>query len=91
MQGSFFSTNILVGIEIIDQKRIDVSFKTAGIIGPTLLGKKISFLSEIRKTQKGWLDTTVLTPDLRICKGYKGTTFALLKRNDLLLTEFFND
>ena len=88
--GKQFSTNILASLEIIDQKRINVSFKKAGIIGPKLLGKKISFLSEIKKTQKGWLDTTVLSPDLRICKGYKGTTFALLKRNDLSLTEFFN-
>ena len=88
--GKLFSTNILASLEIIDQKRINVSFKKAGIIGPKLLGKKISFLSEIKKTQKGWLDTTVLSPDLRICKGYKGTTFALLKRNDLLLNEFFN-
>ena len=88
--GKLFSTNILASLEIIDQKRINVSFKKAGIIGPKLLGKKISFLSEIKKTQKGWLDTTVLTPDLRICNGYKGTTFALLKRNDLSLTEFFN-
>ena len=85
-----FSTNILASLEIIDQKRINVSFKKAGIIGPKLLGKKISFLSELKKTQKGWLDTTVLSPDLRICKGYKGTTFALLKRNDLSLNEFFN-
>ena len=88
--GKLFSTNILASLEIIDQKRINVSFRKAGIIGPKLLGKKISFLSEIKKTQKGWLDTTVLSPDLRICKGYKGTTFALLKRNDLSLTEFFN-
>ena len=88
--GKLFSTNILASLEIIDQKRINVSFKKAGIIGPKLLDKKISFLSEIKKTQKGWLDTTVLSPDLRICKGYKGTTFALLKRNDLSLTEFFN-
>ena len=88
--GKLFSTSILASLEIIDQKRINVSFKKAGIIGPKLLGKKISFLSEIKKTQKGWLDTTVLSPDLRICKGYKGTTFALLKRNDLSLTEFFN-
>ena len=88
--GQLFSTNILASLEIIDQKRINVSFRKAGIIGPKLLGKKISFLSEIKKTQKGWLDTTVLSPDLRICKGYKGTTFALLKRNDLSLTEFFN-
>ena len=88
--GKPLSTNSLASLEIIDQKRINVSFKKAGIIGPKLLGKKISFLSEIKKTQKGWLDTTVLSPDLRICKGYKGTTFALLKRNDLSLTEFFN-
>ena len=90
LAGKLFSTNILASLEIIDQKRINVSFKKVGIIGPKLLGKKISFLSEIKKTQKGWLDTTVLSPDLRICKGYKGTTFALLKRNDLSLTEFFN-
>ena len=88
--GKLFSTNILASLEIVDQKRINVSFKKAGITGPKFLGKKISFLSEIKKTQKGWLDTTVLSPDLRICKGYKGTTFALLKRNDLSLTEFFN-
>ena len=88
--GKLLSTNIHACLEIVDQKRINVSFKKAGITGPKFLGKKISFLSEIKKTQKGWLDTTVLSPDLRICKGYKGTTFALLKRNDLSLTEFFN-
>ena len=87
--GKIFSTNILADLEIIDQKRMDVSFKKAGIIGPKLLGKKISFLSDIKKSQKGWLDTTVLSSNLRICKGYKGTTFALLKRYDLSLNEFF--
>ena len=84
------STNIFASLKIIDQKRIDVSFIKAGVIGPKLLGKNISFLSKIKKTQKGWLDTTALTPYLRICKGYKGTTFALLKRNDLSTNEFFN-
>ena len=88
--GKLLSTNIHASLEIVDQKRINVSFKKAGITGPKFLGKKISFLSEIKKTQKGWLDTTVLSPDLRICKAYKGTTFALLKRNDLSLSEFFN-
>ena len=47
------------------------------------------FLSEIKKTQTGWLDTTVLTDKLRVCRGYKGTTFALLKREDLLTADFF--
>ena len=88
--GRLFSTNILAKIEIINKERTDVSFLKAGVTGPKVLGKKISFLSEIKKSQKGWLDTTVLSPKLRVCKGYKGTTFALLKRNDLSLNEFFN-
>ena len=88
--GKLLATNILAKLDIIDQKRINVTFKKAGIIGPQLLGKSIGFLSEIKKTQKGWLDTTVLTNKLRVCRGYKGTTFALLKRDDLSISEFFN-
>ena len=83
------STKILASLKIIDHKRMDVSFKEAGIFGPKLLGKNIRFSSKIRKSQRGWLDTSVLTPDLRICRGYKGTLFALLKRNDLLINDFF--
>tara|TARA_B100000965_G_scaffold299430_1_gene257786 strand:- start:419 stop:958 length:540 start_codon:yes stop_codon:yes gene_type:complete len=88
--GKFLATIILAELEIIDQKRINVTFKKAGIIGPRLLCKNISFLYNIKKTQMGWLDTTVLTNKLRICRGYKGTTFALLKRDDLSIAEFFN-
>ena len=87
--GKLVSTNILAELEIIDHKRINVSFKKAGILGPQLLGKNIRFLSEIKRTQKGWLDTTVLNDKLRVCRGYKGTTFALLKRDDLSLENFF--
>ena len=88
--GKFLTINILAELDIIDQKRINVSFKKAGIIGPQLSGKNISLISEIKKTQKGWLDTIILTNKLRVCRGYKGTTFALLKREDLLLADFFN-
>ena len=88
--GKLCSVNIVAKIDIVDQKRIDVSFKKAGIKGPKLLGKKISFLSEIKNSQKGWIDTTVLSRNLRICKGYKGTTFALVKRKDLQLNEFLH-
>tara|TARA_Y100001968_G_C19019604_1_gene554503 strand:+ start:184 stop:591 length:408 start_codon:yes stop_codon:yes gene_type:complete len=88
--GKILATNILAELEIIDQKRTNVSFKKAGIAGPRLFGKNICFLLEIKKTQKGCLDTTVLTNKLRVCRGYKGTTFALLKRDDLLITDFFN-
>ena len=88
--GKLFSTNILAKLDIIDQKRTNVTFEKAGIIGPQLLGRNMVFLSEIKKTQTGWLDTTVLTEKLRVCRGYKGTTFALLKREDLLIVDFFN-
>ena len=88
--GKLFSTNILAKLDIIDQKRTNVTFEKAGIIGPQLLGRNMVFLSEIKKTQTGWLDTTVLTDKLRVCRGYKGTTFALLKREDLLIVDFFN-
>ena len=84
------STQIFSRLDIIDHRRLNVSFVKAGITGPKILGKKFSFLSEIKKTQKGWLDTIVLSSDLRVCKGYKGTTFALLRRNDLSLKEFFS-
>ena len=47
--GKLLSTNIHASLEIVDQKRINVSFKKAGITGPKFLGKKISFLSEIKK------------------------------------------
>ena len=69
---------------------INLTFEKAGIIGPQVFGKNMVFLSEIKKAQTGWLDTTVLTDKLRVCRGYKGTTFALLKREDLLIADFFN-
>ena len=87
---TLLSTNILAKLDIVDQKRINVTFEKAGIIGPQLFGKSMVFLSEIKKTQTGWLDTTILTDKLRVCRGYKGTTFALLKREDLLIVDFFN-
>ena len=88
--GNLLATNILAGLDIIDQKRINVTFKKVGIIGPRLLGINLRFISEIKNTQKGWLDTTVLTNKLRVCRGYRGTTFALLKRDDLSIADFFH-
>jgi hypothetical protein len=76
-------------LEIINQKRINFAFKRVGIIGPQLLGNDTGFFLEINKTQKGWLDTTVLTNKLRVCRGYKVTTFALLKKDDLSIYNLF--
>ena len=89
--GKLFSTNIQAKLDIIDQKRIDVTFEKVSLKGPQLLGKDTGLSSDIKKTQKGWLDTSVLSNKLRVCTGYKGTTFALLKREDLSLDDFFHN
>ncbi|AIQ97354.1 PAP/fibrillin family protein [Prochlorococcus sp. MIT 0801] len=51
--GKALSTNILAKLDIIDQKRINVTFEKAGIIGPQLFGKNIVFLSEIKNDSNG--------------------------------------
>ena len=86
--GNCISTNILADLDIVDQKRVNVTFKKAGLMGPQFFGRKIKLISDIKKTQEGWLDITVLTNKLRICRGYKGTIFALLKRNDISIADF---
>ena len=43
--GKLLSTNILAKLDIIDQKRINVTFEKAEIIGPTGFGKNMVFLS----------------------------------------------
>tara|TARA_Y100001978_G_C23527007_1_gene353073 strand:- start:72 stop:611 length:540 start_codon:yes stop_codon:yes gene_type:complete len=88
--GNLFATAILAELDIIDRKRTNITFKKAGILGPQFFGKNIRFLSELKRTQKGWLDTSILTNKLRVCRGYKGTTFALVKRDDLSISTFFN-
>ena len=50
--GNFLATNILAEFDIINQKRINVTLKKAGILGPRLLGKKICFLSEIKNSKR---------------------------------------
>ena len=42
--GKLLSTNILAKLDIIDQKRINVTFEKAGIIGPQVFGKNMVFL-----------------------------------------------
>ena len=88
--GNLFATSILSKLDIIDHKRTNITFKKAGILGPRLFDINIRFLSKLKTTQKGWLDTTILTNKLRVCRGYKGTTFALIKRDDLSISTFFN-
>ena len=69
--------------------RVGVKFTHAGFIGPTIINLKLKALAPIKREQKGWLDITYLSKNLRICRGDKGTLFVLVRRNDeKLFTKF---
>ena len=86
---SIIGTGIIAELNPISEIRIGVKFTYAGLIGPKLGNKKIKALAEIKKEQKGWLDITYLSKNLRICRGDKGTLFVLKKiDNEYLFNKF---
>ena len=75
-------TGIIANLKPINDIRVGVKFTHAGLIGPQIGFKKVKALAEIKKEQKGWLDITYLSNELRICRGDKGTLFILKKKNN---------
>merc|ERR1712078_158753 len=87
--------NVIIGTGIVaelyplNEIRVGVKFTHAGLIGPNVRFKKLKALAQIKREQKGWLDITYLSKNLRICRGDKGTLFTLVKRkNEKLFTKF---
>jgi hypothetical protein len=64
-------------------QRVSVRFVRGGWLGPRLAQQRLELLREVRQSFPAWLDITVLTPQLRLCRGNAGTIFALLRRTDL--------
>ena len=82
-------TGIVAKLDPINDIRVGVEFTHAGFIGPKVGFTKLNALAQIKKDQKGWLDITYLSNNLRICRGDKGTLFLLKKRiNEKLFTKF---
>ena len=75
-------TGIVAELYPLNDIRIGVKFTHAGFLGPNLGLKKLKALAQIKREQKGWLDITYLSKNLRICRGDKGTVFALVRKND---------
>lgn len=70
--------------------RIGVRFRKGGWRGPALpSGRRLELLKAVNQSFPAWLDITALSNDLRICRGNAGTTFALLKRHDMSVSDFF--
>ena len=82
-------TGIIAKIDPINNIRVGVKFTHAGFIGPKVGFTKLRALAKIKKEQKGWLDITYLSNNLRICRGDKGTIFILRRIDDVkLFTKF---
>ena len=88
---SIIGTAIVAKLRSLSEKKIGVSFTHAGIIGPYIGIRKINALTKIKKEQKGWLEITFLSKDLRICRGDKGTLFILRRIKDNILFERFQE
>ena len=82
-------TGIVAELYPLNEIRIGVKFTHAGFIGPNVGLRKLKALARIKRDQKGWLDITYLSKNLRICRGDKGTLFILIRRNnEKLFTKF---
>ena len=88
---AIIGTGIVAKLRSLNEKKIGVSFTHAGIIGPYIGIRKINALTRIKKEQKGWLEITFLSNNLRICRGDKGTLFVLRKINNEILYKKFQE
>ena len=88
---AIIGTGIIAKLSPLNNIRIGVKFTHAGIIGPKIGFTKLNALAQIKKEQKGWLDITYLSNNLRICRGDKGTLFLLKRRIDKKLFIRFED
>ena len=88
---SIIGTGIVAKLSSLNEKKIGVSFTHAGIIGPYLGVRKINALAKIKKEQKGWLEITFLSKNLRICRGDKGSLFVLRRIKENILFERFQE
>ena len=79
----------LIGVAVIAEltleppQRVGVRFQRGGLIGPRIGSVQGRLLTAINQDFPAWLDITVLSEQLRICRGNNGTLFVLLRRDDL--------
>jgi hypothetical protein len=76
-------------ISVEGTQRVGVRFVRGGWLGPRIGERRLQLLREVNQSFPAWLDITVLDDDLRVCRGNAGTLFALVRRPELRLEEFF--
>jgi hypothetical protein len=78
-------------ITVEGTQRVGVRFVRGGWLGPRIGQRRLQLLREVNQSFPAWLDITVLDDDLRVCRGNAGTLFALVRRPELQLEDFFGD
>lgn len=87
--GSLAVVAVEADVTINGSNQIGIKFKQGGWLGPSLNGGwRPKLLKKINQGFPAWLDITVIDNNLRICRGNAGTCFALLKRDDLSVTDW---
>ena len=82
-------TGIVAKLNPLNEFRVGVEFTHAGFVGPKIGFKKLNALIQLKREQKGWLDITYISDNLRICRGDKGTLFTLIRiDNKKLFTKY---
>jgi len=81
--GALGAINVEARIAVEGSQRVGVRFERGGWRGPSLGGRPLALLREIKQSFPAWLDITVVDRELRLCRGNAGTLFALLRRADL--------
>ena len=81
---SIAAVSVQADLAVLDQKRVEVKFRTGGWIGPILpSGRRLRLFKEVTQSFPAWLDITILDEKLRVCRGNAGTIFALTRRTDI--------
>lgn len=87
--GSLAMITVEAKLTVNGSSQIGVQFERGGWLGPSLWNKwRPKLLTTINQSFPAWLDITVIDETLRICRGNAGTCFALLKRRDLLVSDW---
>ena len=89
--GTLAGISVQADLKQLDGCRVEVRFRRGGWVGPQLPGGgRLQLLRDVQQSFPAWLDITVLDQQLRICRGNAGTTFALLRRTDIPLSDLFD-
>lgn len=83
--GAIGAISVEARIAVAGSQRVSVRFERGGWRGPSLGGRPLALLREVKQSFPAWLDITVVDRELRLCRGNAGTLFALLRRPDLAM------